>query len=224
MVGYPVRAPVRLRISILAAVGALLAVTIALMAVLSQSTRHSHASNFVPPHAFVADVPAGDRVCQPGERIPAGTGAIRARIGTYGSQGPRLELSISHPGGRRIAESVLAAGWRQGDVVIPVARLGALDEAEVCLRNAGSRRIAVAGGRTLGSGALVDGQAAAGGITLAYLEPEARSWFSFAPDVAERVDRLRDAPPGALTLPLFAALAVAVIAGAVALVLREERR
>ena len=199
-------------------------VVAALAIVVTHGSRHALGSNFVPPQAHDAEVPAGGRVCQPGELVPAGAGALRARIGTYGPPGPRLRLSITGPRGRVVARGGLAAGWSQGDVTIPFERVGALEGAEVCLRNAGPGRIAVAGGRTLGAAAVVDGQPAPGGITLSYLEPRARSWLGFAPEIAERADRLRDAPPGPLTLPLYIALAVAVLAGAVALVLREARR
>lgn len=211
------------RNSTLAAAGGLLVVVAALAIVVTHGSRHALASNFVPPQGSVAELPAGGRVCQPGEHVPAGTGAIRARIGTYGAPGPRVELSIARPGGRAVARGELAAGWSEGDVAIPFERVGVTD-GEVCLRNAGPGRIAVVGGRTQGEVALVDGQAASGGITLAYLEPEARSWWAFAPELSERVDRLRDAPPAALTLPLYVVLAVGVLAGAVALVLREARR
>ena len=213
-----------LRNSTLAAVGALLAVAVVLAIVLSQTTRHAIGSNFVPPQAFVAQVPGGARVCQSREHIPSGTGAIQVRIGTFGRPGPRLELSVAGPTGGTLARRVRTAGWPEGDVAIPVARLGERQGAEVCLRNAGSAPIAVAGGRTLGAAAVVGGQPASGGITLRYLEPEARSWWGFAPEIADRVARLRDAPPGALTLPLFLVLAIGTLAAAVALVLREARR
>jgi len=212
------------RISTLAAAGGLLVVVAVLAIVVSQGSRHAIASNFVPPQSFDAQVPAGGRVCQPGERVPAGTGAIRARLGADGAPGPRVELSIARPGGRAVARGGLAPGWSEGDVVIPFERTGAVEDAEVCLRNAGPGPIAVAGGRTQGAQALVDGSPTPGGIALAYLEPEARSWWAFAPEISERVDRLRDAPPGPLTLPLFLVLAAGILAGAVALVLREARR
>ena len=211
------------RNSTLAAAGGLLVVVATLAMVVTHSSRHAIASNFVPPQGFVAELPAGGRVCQPGERVPAGTGAIRARIGTYGAPGPQVELSITRLGGRAVRRGELAAGFSAGDVEIPFEHVGAV-EGEVCLRNAGPGRIAVAGGRTLGDVALVDGNPASAGVALAYLEPEARSWWAFAPELSERVDRLRDAPPGALTLPLYVVLAVGLLAGAVAIVLREARR
>jgi hypothetical protein len=214
---------VRRRSAPLAAAGALLVVLALLIVVGSQSRRHAIASNYVRPVTFIAEAAPGGQVCQPGERVPSGTGALELRGATQGRPGPRLELSVRTRDG--VVRAVREEGWPEGDVTIAFPALAAgRVGADVCVRNAGAQPVSFSGGQGPGSGALVDGEPAAGAIRLTYLEGESRSWFAAAPEIGRRLDVVRDSAPGAATLPLFAVLALAVAAGAVALVLREAGR
>ena len=169
------------RSAALAGAGTLVAIAVALAVVLSSSSRHAIASNYIRPITFISNVDAGERVCQPDQDVPAGTGGVALRVGTFGKPGPRLELAIRERG-RTIATGTRQAGWKEGDVAISVPELATRHEVtEVCVRNDGSETIAVAGGSGSGAGAEVGGKPAAGAIRLTFLEPDKRSWYAFAP-------------------------------------------
>lgn len=214
----------RARAASVAAVASLLLIAGVCIAVASQRERHQLGTNWVRPVAFVADLQAGERLCQPGMTVPTGTGAVGLRIGTYGRPSPDLELTIRAPGQAPV-RAALPAGWRQGDVIVPVPPLGAdRRNAQVCLEHDGGGRLAIAGGPGTGEAAMLDGRAVAGMIRLEYVEPEARTWFAVVSDLPDRIAVARDAIPGPAAVPLFALLALAVLGGSLLLVVREGRR
>jgi hypothetical protein len=181
-------------------------------------------SNLVRPLSFDVVLDGREEVCQPVEDIPAGTAGLELRIGTDGRPGPPLRSRIKASGGL-VATGQLAAGWHEGDVVAPVSEvLRGRDAASVCVRNGGRAPIALAG-HSLGSAehASVDGRLVASNIRVAYVRADGGSWLSRAGFVAERVGSTRVAFPGAATFWIWLALALAVLGGAVAVVLRQER-
>ena len=215
----------------LAAAGALLVLVVLVVLVGTGSDRRQVTSNYVRPLAFVTDVPAGRRACQPGERVPADAGAVRLRVGTRGRPGPELDVRLTG-GGPPLAGS-LAGGWREGDVEIPVTRVqGARSDARLCVVNRGPGPVTVAGesaplplpGAARPQAASVGSRISRGRMRVEYLEPERSSWFGFAGTLADRVGTVRHAVPGGASLWLAAALALSAILGAVALVVREAER
>jgi hypothetical protein len=181
-------------------------------------------SNLIRPLAFDIVLDGGEEVCQPVEHVPAGTAGVELRIGTYGRPGPPLRARISSSGAAAAVGS-RPGGWHQGDVVTPVEEIRRPhDHASVCLRNDGRDPIALAG-HSLGSAefARVDGHPAASNVRVDYVRRGGGSWIERARFVADRVAAVRVAFPGAATLWLWAALALTVIGGAVAVILREER-
>jgi hypothetical protein len=215
---------VRGRAATVAAVVSLLLLALGVVVAASQRERHQLGSNFVRPVAFVADAKAGKRVCQAGMLVPAGTGGIGLRIGTFGRPGPAVRLSLSAPGASTV-RGTLAAGWSQGDIVVPIPELGAeRRDARICLEHDGPGVIAIAGGPGLGRGARVGRRAAIGMIRLEYVERNARPWWPVVPKMDDRLAAVRDALPGSASLPLYVLLALGVIGGSVALVLREGSR
>jgi hypothetical protein len=180
-------------------------------------------SNEVRPFIFAAVVPGGGTVCQPSETVPKGTGGIWLRAGTYGAPTPRLTLSFTAPGVPAL-RTTLAPGWREGDVIVPIAKVQReLSGARMCVSNAGPSRLALAGepiNATLD--ATVSGRPATGRVRVQYEPPHASSWWGMVPRLATSVGRVRAAFPGAATLPLAILLGLVAAAGAVALVLRED--
>ena len=207
-----------------AAVGAVLLIW-AVTDVMAPESRHVVRANLSPPVAFVATVQGGDRACQRNELVPAGSGALRLRVGTFGRPGPPLELTIEGEDGppRR---GRLAAGWPEGDVLIPYPEAGRDGPGtRVCVRNAGTDRVAIAGARASGAAATVVGaKPVAGRMWMSYLRPTERTWWSETGAVASRADVARDALPGAATLWLWLAATLAVAGGALAIVVWTARR
>jgi hypothetical protein len=197
---------------------------VAIAAAGARSSHHVLRSNLEPPAAFTTVVSGGDRLCQGHERVPAGAGAVRLRIGTYGPPGTSLQVSVwSH--GRRVANGSLADGWRQGDVAVPISDVrGDHDGATLCLTNEGRKQLALAGTvRDPSTTATINGAPATSRVWIQYLEPRSRSDWALTSSVVRRVGDVRDALPGGLTVPVWCLLALFVGGGAVALVMRELR-
>jgi hypothetical protein len=207
-----------------AAAGAgLLALAIVVALILGGSAPRELGSNLVRPLSFDTVLDRGEEVCQPVEHVPSGTAGIELRVGTYGRPGPPLRSRIVQ-GTAPVANGRLASGWHEGDIVVPVEELRRdADDASVCVRNDG-RRVAIAGHR-LGSAehASVDGRPTASNIRVSYVRPDGGSWFGRAGFVADRVAATRAAFPGGATFWLWLVLALGTLAGAVAVVLRQEQ-
>lgn len=191
----------------------------------SAETRHVIRSNLVPPLSFVAAIPGGAEACQRRELVPGAAGAVRLRVGTFEAPGPPLDVTV-----RRDATVLrgggIAAGWTEGDVVVPLAGTRGDDTVagQLCVRNGGARRIVVAGALETPAGAArVRGTAEPGRMSVGYLEGEPRSWWSFAGGLGGRVEAVRDAVPGGASVILWLACVGFTVAGAVVLVLRAGR-
>jgi len=205
--------------------GAALGLLIILLAVTgARQSQHVLRSNLEPPAAFTTELPGGARLCQRGELVPDGTGAAKLRIATDGSPGPALRVTVRSPGARP-ANGELRAGWRQGDIVVPIAEVaGDRERAELCLTNRGRRKIGLSGTvRDPKVTATIDGAPATARVWIQYLEPGRRSDWAQTPAVVRRASAVRDALPGPLTVPAWALLALGTAAAAVALVMRELR-
>jgi hypothetical protein len=215
---------VRGRAASVAAVASLLLIAAGCIAAAAQKERHQLGTNWVRPVEFVVDQPPGQQLCQAGMRLPAGTGGIGLRIGTYHRVGPDLELTIRAAGADPV-RGRLPSGWREGDIVVPVPVLGAeRRDARVCLEHRGGGRLAIAGGPGVGVPARLGGDDVAGMIRLEYVEPVAKTWFPVVPKLFDRLAVARDALPAQASLALFALLAAVVLGGALLLVVREGSR
>jgi hypothetical protein len=215
---------VRNRAASVAAAASLLAIAIGCAAVLSQEQRHQLGSNYVRPVGTGIDLRSGVQLCQSGLRLPGGTGGVGLRADTFGRPGPELRLTIRGPGTPAV-RGALAAGWRRGYVVVPIPELAAEQrDARVCVEHRGPDAIAIAAGLGIGDDATRDGKGAGDPIRLEYVEPERRTWFSVLPEIADRLGVARDALPAGASLALFALLAIGVLVGTLALVVREGSR
>jgi hypothetical protein len=215
---------VGVRAASVAAVASLLLIAGGLIAAAGQRERHQLGSNWVRPVTVAAEVRADERLCQPGMQLPARAGGVGLRARTSERTSPELALTI-RAAGQPVVRGTLPAGWREGDIVVPIPELaGARRDARVCVEHAGPGRIAFWGGLGTGEDAEVDGRAQDGMVRLEYVEAERRSWFPVVGAMADRLAVARDALPGAAALPLFGLVALAVVAASLLLVVREGRR
>lgn len=205
-------------------VGGLVALLVGVGVAGAQSKRRQEASNLVAATRFVAVVEGGKAVCQRLERIPAGVGALRVLIGTYGAPGPDVGVRITAPGAPPV-DGRLARGFEQGDVLVPVPTTDRPREnARVCLRNLGTARIALGGADADPSqGLRLGGKPLAARYRIEYVGPERTSWWGLSGTLVDRAASLRSATPGSATLVLWAVLLVAVVGGVVTTMLREGR-
>jgi hypothetical protein len=196
------------------------AVIAALGAGLATSGLHATGGNGLAPERYVAVVGPGERMCQASEGVPAGSGSLELNVGAYGRPGPPLDVTVgaatrgSRPG-----------GYDDGWVRVPFEGANADRDAarvvpQVCVRNRGDSRLAVAGKPTFpDAAAQVAGEPSEGRVTLRWRAARASTWWADAATIAQRVTRFK-ADLGPWT-PL--ALLALVAGGSFALVLRSAR-
>jgi hypothetical protein len=197
------------------------AVIVALAIGLTTSGLHVTGGNMLAPQRYVAVIGPGERLCQDSEGVPADSGSLELNVGTYGRPGPPLELMV----GDTTTRGTRAGGYRDGWVRVPFSgraagRPGATVVPQVCVRNRGDARLAVAGKVTLPeSAANVTGKPTEGRVALRWRAAQPATWWASGATVAERMTRAKgDLGPWT---PLV--LLALVWAGAFALVLRSAR-
>jgi hypothetical protein len=186
----------------------------------ARSTQHLTGTNLIRPFDWIVEVPVGRTACQADENVPDGTGAVRLRANTIGRPGPRVEVKVVGAG-----RGEIPAGWRQGDVVVPIPEIhGDRLRTRVCVTNHGPSRLVLIG-ESFGPAraARVGREPQPGRARFEYLQPEAKSWWALAPELARRVATVRDAVPGSAALYVWALLGLAVTVGSLLLVVREGR-
>jgi hypothetical protein len=212
---------VPLRVVLIGGVALILA---GLVYVLSQSAYEQTGSDAVKPETFVVVLPGGATVCQGPGLVTAKTGRVDLVIGSYGRPGPPLALELRQPRAGVVATGGLAPGWKEGAVNIPLKRpLNADAAPQLCLRNAGRSRVALAGvhGAVKGSGTTLNGKPIAERLSLTYTESDKRSGWSRLSDLASRVGDAH----GVGSWMFWAAIVLSGLAagGAVVLVARTAR-
>ena len=208
-----------LRVVLIGGVALILA---GLVYVLSLSAYEQTGSDAVKPETFVAVVPAGGRVCQGPEPVPAGTGRVAMVIGSYGKPGPPLALVMRQPGAGVVAAGGLRPGWKEGAVGIQLKRPLKADAAPVvCLVNRGRSRLAFAGVNQAvqGSATRLDGKLVPERLSFVYTEPTKRSGWSRLGDLASRVGEAHGV--GGWLFWLAIALSAVAAAGAIVVVGRN---
>jgi hypothetical protein len=179
----------------IAAAVASAALVVVLVLVLSQSRHHRSASNGAPPVTEVS-LPGAHELCQGGEFLPEETGRIVVYPDHQGGVVGPLTVTASTKAGERLAQGRIAARDYETDDTAAAAfeplRVRGVDVV-VCIRNEGQADLAVRG----------DGHPQQGGAALLipgpnpgppphvrmrfeYELPDATTWWSFAPELAER--------------------------------------
>jgi hypothetical protein len=186
-------------------IGGLVALLAGIAIVLSQSGHELTGSNLVKRDQFVVVLQGGQQTCQLGVNVPAGTGRLGLEVGTYGRPGPPLLVTAGAPTRPPALRAGLPPGWHEGTVTVPVRpTLARAAAGQLCIRNGGRSRIAVAGSQ---------------GVPSVYYEaPHATSWWS-------RLGRLADRAPylGSWALWIAVALVAAAVGVAVVVMLRVSR-
>jgi hypothetical protein len=167
----------------------LLAIAVAFAVLLTHSEPRRSGTDYTPNANFAAVLKPGQETCQDRELLPADTAAVRMTIGTYGQPGPRVSVSLTGPHGEALTAGTLAAGWRQGVVEIPVARVHrATAEASACLRDDGPSRVALAGDsgdqfhQMQVAGKTVDNAR----LLYEYMRPGSETWLQLLPTASYR--------------------------------------
>ncbi|MEA2448421.1 MAG: hypothetical protein QOG63_353 [Thermoleophilaceae bacterium] len=202
------------------AAAATAAILVALVVVLSHSSHHGTGTNGANMNAL-KPLPAGTTLCQPAERLEAGTGRVRFRPVEGAPAGP-FELRILPPGGGRplATGSVPEHTYSKGEFAF--ARVGIqrspVQGATVCVRNAGSADSQLYG-LLVGRGDAAQYEPGAllpepwVRIRLDYSEAGERTWWSIAPDVAERFGLFKASFLGSWTMWVVLAAALGLALG-----------
>ena len=205
-----------MRRAALAAFGAGCAVALAALVLAAASDDRGLAFTLnVRPQRVVAVAPPGAEACQRDVLVPARFDIVQVLLGTYGRPGPPLALIVREAGdGRVLAEGRLPAGAADNQAarirVGPPVPEGA--RVDVCVRNAGSRRVALYGGPDedgVGT-AYAAGRRLGADLRMSFRRSEPRSALALLPDVIDRAAVFRPRAVGAWT---FWVLLVLVVAG-----------
>jgi hypothetical protein len=214
--------------------GGLLALALTSIVFLAHSAPRRAGTNLTAAATYAIPLGPGQQLCEPGELLPADTGALEVGAQVQGSvvqasagrgsavqgpAGPPLQASLRGPRGQ-LSSGTLGGGWHTGRIRIPVSRLAGSTGGTVCLRNQGRVAVAFAGSLPdSGFTVQVAGQTLGGRLRIDYLRPGSESWLELAPTLAYRLSLAKSdlvrhwAAEGALLLMLIAVtLAVATIA------------
>jgi hypothetical protein len=194
-----------------------------LLAVALVLAKSGHHRTWTTGHAraVAPALPPKTEMCQAGQLLYEGTG----RIGFHGQgiAGP-FEVSVLDAPDHVVARGRLPGGvfhpWNRTPVRIPEIRRD-IENATVCIRNAGEGTLLVYGqevrepapGATLPTNVRQPPGIIA--LRLDYLEPRSRSWWSFAPEVADRYGLVKATMFGSWTLWAVVAALVALAIGAI---------
>lgn len=191
--------------------GALLALIAVLGAAAADERRFSFALE-VQPRLVVAVAGPGEEACQRGIEVEAAFDVVEVLLGTYARPGPALAISVRGSGSRRLlARGLIPAGAgdnqpARGRLDREVPDAGRVD---VCVRNAGRRRVAFYGGSIFDSASTATiGGEPAGDIVMSFHRAEPRSVLSTVPEMPGRAAILRPDPIGAWTFWLMVAALV----------------
>jgi hypothetical protein len=199
-----------------------LAVTaIAVAVTLSGSPLEVAGTNAIPSAAQVV-AGNGTQACQGNEVLPGGTTAIRLSLEAL--IGPRVSVT-ARVGERVLTHGVHGAGWKAAAVTVPVQSVAhTTPHAQVCFALASSYApVIILGERTRHAlAATAAGGPLPGRMSIEYLRPGHRSWWSRAGSVARRMGFGR-AAGGAWIALLVAACTTAIVALSLWLAVRELR-
>jgi hypothetical protein len=166
----------------------------------------------------VAVVQPGKQACQGVIDVPqhAAFDSVKLSLGTYKQPGPPVSVTVAEPGGAQLASGRLAGGYpdlaQAPSHSIHVGKVGENRPIVVCVRNDGTRKVAVYGNAAIASPttATVAGKPLNADLNLAF-ETEPRSLLSVWPAMADRAALFRARFAGAWTYALLAALVLLAV-------------
>jgi hypothetical protein len=195
-------------------------IAIALLVTLSHAPATIANARSVPPEKRLALTTADARGCQRGETLPRDTTAIR--LGLFAVSSPEVSVQV-YQGSQRIAAGVLGRGWSGEGATVPINELArTMSPVKVCFGlKSVINKVAMYGRRTPPASATIsEGEPLSGKISIEYLQPGHRSWWSLAGSAIRHLD-LGHAASGILNVLLVIALMGATLALSSWLVLRE---
>ena len=211
----------RVRAYLAIAAGAL-ALAVGLAIVLSERNPQRTGVNAVPPNAFVDSLLAHQTACQ-ATSVPAQTHAIGLSVGVYRAAAPPLLLSLAVSGGKT-RTAYVSGGYRGGELRISVPTIKReIAGASLCVENAGSGPVALAGVTTASDVSTLDGQGHMAALQISFYGPTTTGW-ALAPVLARRVGLLAFGGTGSWLLWVLVAVMIAAAAAAICLIAREGRR
>ena len=144
----------------------------------------------VAPGLVAVELEPGKQACQSPVVVAESFAGVRMLIGTFHRAGQPLDVMV-RGGSRRLAAGRLHAGYPDGarpvvslDRPVPEGR-----SVRVCVRNLGSRRVALFGNSAAGktrSTASLDGEPVPFDLTLDFFRAESRSGLAVVPDMFRR--------------------------------------
>ena len=144
----------------------------------------------VQPNILAADLGPTSTVCQRPVQVREPFTSIEFFVGTYEQPGSRLIFTVRDETREPLGRGVLAAGYPDGSrPTVNVGRIGAGQRVAVCVRNDGSRRVALFGGSGAaapGSAAFLDGESTETDVYLRFLEERPTSLLALVPQMIER--------------------------------------
>jgi hypothetical protein len=197
----------------------LLMLAVGLALALSHSSPARAGTNGVWPQFPLGALGPGQRICQDGELLPAGTAGMRFALQPAQAVGPRIAVTLTRGGQALARTSMLVLARNGGTATAPLRpRAQDLDGVRVCLAIAGRGQVGLIGGPTPpGAGELTaDGRPTGSSLPITYVERGTASWWSRASAVFDRMGLGRGDwgggwVPWAAAVLLLGALALVVL-------------
>lgn len=170
-----------------------------LVATLSHAAVRRTGANGMPAKTSFGTTAGAPKICQPGERIPSGTAALRVSLVGTSQAPPRLSVSLLRGDATQASGAAArwdrpSASWHGGSVVLVPLAPTLRDDVfgSVCIRlpRGGAQQYGLMGVPTYADeGTTVNGQHLPGRLHFDYLQAGERSWWSLAPALARRIGR-----------------------------------
>jgi hypothetical protein len=196
---------------------------LALAVTLSHAPAVATVARSVPAEKKLVSAKEETGACQRGELLPRYTTAIR--LGLFAVTTPEVAVRVL-AGSRVITEGALASGWAGEGATVPLNRVfsRAMSPVTVCFEVKDlNGEVTMVGRFTPAAEATIGGERPLPGrISIEYLRPGHRSWWSLAVSVARRLG-LGRADSGTGNALLVMALAATVLALSSWLVVRDLR-
>jgi hypothetical protein len=172
---------------------------------------------------FVATVPPGGTICQPGLGLASEVKRVQFLLGTFGHPAPAIGVRFLNTAGSQVASGHLAAGAREGLESVPIGSERKDGAVEMCIRFEGGSAV-VLGGESAPpspSSAVVNGHRQTGLLSVSYFRGGSESWWQLLPTLSRRFGLGKASVFGTWTLPLMALLLTAVWVATIRLLKRE---
>lgn len=160
-----------------------------LVAALSHSAQRRTGTNGVWPQLLAGELAAGQRACQDGELLPAGTAEVQLLVQPLQAVGPRVTVTLSRQG-RTLGRGSALVAARTGTTLRVPLRAGAqdLDDVTLCLTPRAGRVALIGGPTSPGAGSLtIAGQQTGASLAISYMAAGTSTWWEHTSTVTDRM-------------------------------------